>query len=94
MVTSVVRIHGHKRKVTRERCTAKLVSGPVKFTTSVAVRATLMRGRRVYASGPAKLSPGGEQLLLSPLQPLARGDYTLTITRGHTTLVRHAVTLR
>src|SRR5262249_50762604 len=60
------RVHGRRRreKVTVRRCTASLVSGPVKFTiTGKTVAASLQRHGVVYASGRATRDGAVAQLI-------------------------------
>jgi hypothetical protein len=73
-----VTVH-HKKQI---QCTAKLVSGVVKFTTTGAVRASLDRGPVVYATGIAVRSRHGMRLLLTPRRRLRPGRYTLRLA-GH-----------
>ena len=70
---------GHKRKV--QKCTGKLVSGTVKFTTKGAAgRARISRGRTVFATGAiVSMGDGRSQLMLSARRPLQRGRYTLSV---------------
>ena len=83
--TVTKRVKGHLRKV--QRCTGKLVSGTVKFTTTGAVvHATLSRRGVVYASGASVSVAGGRSLLvLNDRHRLSRGSYLLTLRRrgGH-----------
>jgi len=73
-----------KKKKTVQKCTTKLTSSPVKFTTSgVATSAVLSRGRVVYATGTATRSGNRTRLLLTPRRRVSKGRYTLTLTRGH-----------
>jgi hypothetical protein len=63
--TTTKKVNGHRRKV--RKCTGRLVSGTIKFTTSRA-HVTVSRGRRVYATGLSlQLGRGVTQLLLSDL---------------------------
>jgi hypothetical protein len=67
----------------KQRCTGKLVSGTVKFTTAgLAARATLSRHGVVYAAGAARLAHGHTSLRLLPVRGLRPGKYTLTLTTG------------
>jgi hypothetical protein len=67
----------------RQRCTTKLVSGTVRFTTSGAsAHATLSRHGLVYAAGTARLAHGRTSLRLLPLRSLQPGKYTLTLISG------------
>jgi len=86
---TVTRRVKHK-KVKRQKCTGKLVSGPVKFTAGKAT-ATLSRGHRVYARGSA--SADGRKLELMPTRRLRAGRYTLTLKRPGHRAVRRVVAL-
>jgi hypothetical protein len=72
----------HKRvHVTKQTCTTKLVSGPVKFTRASAdLRASLSRAGAIYATGYARRTHAGLQTSLLAARRLARGRYTLTLT--------------
>jgi hypothetical protein len=73
-----------KKKKTVQRCTTKLTSSPVKFTTTgAATSAVLSRGGVIYATGTATRSGNRTRLLLSPRRQVGRGHYTLTLTRHH-----------
>ena len=66
----------------RERCTTKLVSGPVRFTAAAA-RATVSRAGAVYAAGTARRGTGGRlRLRLLAIRRLRPGRYTLTLIQG------------
>jgi Cep192 domain 4 len=82
-VKVVKKIHGKRRTVSvkRQSCSAKLVSGPVKFTTSGAVvHATISRGRIVYATGTSSsVGAGRSQLVLTERRPLRPGRYALSL---------------
>jgi hypothetical protein len=85
-----------KKKV--QKCTTKLVSGIVKFTTSGAsARATLSRHGVVFASGTAVTTNRGQlSLRLTSLRKLRAGRYTLTLISGagsHETIRSEAFTL-
>lgn len=85
----------NRGKPTR-RCTTKLVSGTVKFTVAVPVRASLVRGGAVYAVGGEATVSGGREVLLRARRRIATGRYTLTVTRriAHRTVTtRQAVTI-
>jgi streptogramin lyase len=72
-----------KHKKTVQRCTSKLTSSPVKFTTvGTAIAADLSRGKVLYATGSAIDSGRQTRLLLSPRRTIAKGSYTLTLTHG------------
>jgi hypothetical protein len=66
-------------------CTAKLVLGPVKFTTSPRTIATLSRAWVVFAIGRG--------MVLEVVRPTRPGRYFLTQRRGWGT-IRHEITLR
>ena len=67
----------------KQRCTAKLVAGTVKFTTiGSAARARLSRHGVVYAAGTARTARTRMSLRLTPLRPLRPGKYTLTLISG------------
>jgi hypothetical protein len=67
----------------KQRCTARLVSGTISFTTTGhSARAKLSRHGVVYASGVARLAHGRTSLRLLPARRLGPGRYTLTLIRG------------
>jgi DNA-binding beta-propeller fold protein YncE len=67
----------------RRHCTAKLVSGTVKFVAAgTAAKATLSRHGVVYATGTARVEHGRTSLRLEPLRKLRPGKYTLTLLSG------------
>jgi glycine rich protein len=81
-VTTTVTRHGHRVRVTRTHCTAKLISGTVKFTTAAGViTAVLSRGATVYARGVSLARSTGYQLILNDRRRLGRGTYRLTLQR-------------
>jgi hypothetical protein len=65
----------------KQKCTAKLVSGTVKFTAGAA-RARLSRHGVVYAAGTARRLRGRMSLRLIAVRSLRPGRYTLTLTTG------------
>jgi hypothetical protein len=69
----------------RLRCTGKVVSGTVTFTTgSTSDRATISRGRTPYATGASvNMGYGHSQLVLGGRRPVTRGRYTLTLSHRH-----------
>ena len=68
-----------KGKKTVKKCTTRVVSGSVTFTTSAADRASLSRGRVLYATGEiAGAGRGVFELMLVPVRTLRAGRYTLT----------------
>lgn len=80
------------------KCTGKLVSGTVKFTTTGGlVHATLSRGHVVFATGTAKIERGVPRLRLSPRRALRPGRYTVTfesLRRGHVVVTRQTLMVR
>ncbi len=67
----------------KQKCTTKVVSGTVKFTTTGAsALATLSRHGAVYASGRASSANGSLSLRLTPLRKLRPGHYALTLISG------------
>jgi virginiamycin B lyase len=75
-----------------KKCTTKLVSNPVKFTTAVA-RARLSRDGVVYATGTATLRNGARRLSVHSHLPLPAGRYTLTLTYTDGHRIRTAITI-
>jgi hypothetical protein len=91
-VTTTRKVHGKKRTVTVQRCTAKTVSGTVKFTLSGKLaRATLSRGRITYATGTATIGAGQDAGLMRLSRQLKPGRYELTLWQGKRVLARHAL---
>jgi hypothetical protein len=87
-----------KHHKTVKKCTTRVVSGTVRFTTTAAERASLSRGTVVYATGEVLTTVHGvSELLLVPVRPLRAGAYTLT-TRARVRrrlVIRHAqITIR
>jgi hypothetical protein len=68
-----------------QHCTAKTVTGPVKFTVSGSTaRATLARDGRVYATGSSSArAHGRRRLVLRERRALRPGRYTLTLRVRH-----------
>lgn len=82
--TSTKVVKGHRRTV--RKCTTKLVTGPVKFTTSRAERgATVSRGGVDHATGVAiPTGTGRWQIVLTHrLRELWPGRYTPTLRARH-----------
>jgi hypothetical protein len=72
-----------KKVAKKQRCTAKLVSGTVSFTTSGApAQARLSRHGVVYAAGTARTASRRMSLRLLPVRRLQPGKYTLTLING------------
>jgi hypothetical protein len=73
------------KRETKQVCTTKLVTGPVKFNTTAVDRAVLSRGRVVYATGIAARDAKHPELALIATRKLQAGRYTLTLrwTTGH-----------
>jgi sugar lactone lactonase YvrE len=96
--TKTTTTRGRKRKVAVEKCSARLISGTVKFTAAGDVdRATVSRAGVSYATGVAvPTGPGRWQLVLDDKRILRPGRYTLTLTTRHgrrRTLEREAITI-
>jgi hypothetical protein len=88
------RVHGKLRKVKvkKQKCTGKLVSGPVKFTLSgKVVHATLSRSNRVVARGTMVADGGHAEGLFTVSHRVKAGWYTLTTSRGRRVLSRRSV---
>jgi hypothetical protein len=93
-VTVKKKVHGKTKrvKVKKEKCTGKLVSGPVKFTiTGSAVRATLSRGRRLVASGMLVSDDTRAQGIFAVGRRVGAGWYTLTLSRHDRVLSRRSL---
>ena len=75
-MTETVKRHGHKRKVHRRECRTRLITGTATFTATAA-RATLIRGRVIYATGTARLN----LLVLDARRRVPAGRYTLILRR-------------
>ena len=85
-VTKTVTANGHKRRVTVQKCTTRLVSGTVKFTIDGGdLRATVSRAGVTYATGFAiPTGTGLWQLMLNhQIHRLRPGHYTLTLRTRH-----------
>lgn len=68
-----------KGKKTVKKCKTRVVTGTVTFTATPVDRASLSRGRVVYATGElAGTGYGVTELLLVPERTLRPGRYTLT----------------
>jgi hypothetical protein len=80
-ITKLVKHKRHKVRVTRQQCTARLLTGTVKFTaTGVAAQASISRAGVVYANGTSvPTGSGSTQLVLNSLRRLRSGRYTLTL---------------
>ncbi len=86
---AVSKIVKHK-KTSVQKCTGRRISGPAGLTaTGHTARATLTRGRHVYATGV--LQANG-RLVLHPRGRLPSGRYTLSLTTGNTTK-RYTITI-
>lgn len=92
-VTTHVGKGRHRRKVHHRRCTTRLVSGPVKFTTGTKARATLSRGHTVYAAGTQRVGGPVRGFALHARRRLRQGRYRLRITVG-TLRVERTIRLR
>ena len=98
-VTTTTTVNGHKVKKTVQKCTTRLVSGPVKFTIDGDdLGASVSRAGIVYARGYAVPEGRGRyQLVLHRLRRARPGRYTLTLRqRGgkHQIVHRTQITLR
>jgi hypothetical protein len=93
-VTVKKKVKGKTTKVkkTEQKCTGKLASGTVKFTsTGSIVTATLSRAGDVYATGTVRMGSTKTEGALQLHRQLTRGRYTLTLSKGHTVLTRRTV---
>jgi len=82
------------RPHTVRKCTGKLVSGTVKFTTSES--ATVSRGHLIYATGTKVQLRRRTELILVPRRRMRPGRYTLTSRHRigrHVSARRTAITL-
>jgi hypothetical protein len=74
----------------RTTCRGRLVSGPVTFRFGAAdtvARATLARGRTVYARGTAVRRGARIRLLLAPVRRITPGRYTLKVGKRRRSVV-------
>lgn len=90
-VTTFVKkkIKGKTKKVkkTVQKCTAKLVTGPVKFTVAgKIVNATLSRAGHVYATGTVWMRRTETEGTLRLRRGLSRGRYALRLSQGRAIL--------
>ena len=93
-VTKTKKVHGKKRKVKQQQCSAKLVSGTVKLPSADSTaQATVSRAGHVYARGIALHGREGTRLVLTADARLKSGRYTLTLRRGALVLGRESVLL-
>jgi streptogramin lyase len=78
----LVKCKAVKRKhKTKQVCTTRLLTGPVKFTTAAAdERAALSHHGVIYATGYARQTHAGVQTWLLAARRLAHGRYTLALT--------------
>jgi hypothetical protein len=93
-VTVKKKVHGKTKrvKVKKEKCTGKLVSGPVKFTvTGNAVRATLSRGRQIVGNGTLVSDHTRAQGVFAVGRRVGAGWYTLTLSRHDRVVSRRSV---
>ena len=94
---TITKTINHKRqqvKVTQLQCTARLVTGPIKFTTAgAAVKASISRGSVLYATGVSvPTGAGHSQVILRELRRLRAGRYTLTL-RHRRRILRREITI-
>jgi hypothetical protein len=91
-VTVIKRVNGHNRHVHVQKCTGKLTSGTVTFTSSkLPARVTLSRAGRVVARGMA--AGGGSRTRLLASKRLDAGRYVLTFWRHGRAVARRSVVL-
>jgi hypothetical protein len=93
-VTVKKKVHGKTKrvKVKKEKCTGKLVSGPVKFTVSgKAAQATLSRGRHIVGSGTLVSDDTRAQGVFAVSRRVRAGWYTLALSRHHRVVSRRSV---
>jgi hypothetical protein len=87
--------HGHRR-VRRQKCTGRLVSGRVSFATA-GTQASLVGGRTVFARGArVAMGDGRSELVLGGRRGLHPGNYTLILRwrhGRHWTTTRQSVTI-
>jgi virginiamycin B lyase len=90
--TVVKTVHGKRKrvKVTRQVCTTKTVSGPVKFRVATGRRATLRRAGLTYARGTELHGGQRPLLLLTGTRRLHSGRYTLRLSWTDRHHHRHA----
>jgi hypothetical protein len=82
-VTKTTKKHGHKHTTKMRQCSTRLVSGPVAFTTTGGIQASLTRAHVIYATGKAiPTGQGRWQMMLTPNQALDPGRYTLTLIKS------------
>jgi hypothetical protein len=70
----------HRRKRV-QRCTTRVVAGPVKFTIAASARVILTRHRQTYATGAV----ANNQIVLRARRACLPGHYVLAITSHHRT---------
>jgi hypothetical protein len=75
----------HKVRVRHRKCNSRLLSSPVRFVLDGNhARASLSRGRIVYATGSGRTGAHGSlRLVLNQVRPLTPGRYTLTLRVHH-----------
>ena len=78
MTCKTVTVLSHGKKLKRQKCTTKTITGTASFTTA---HATLKRGTVTYATGTASTT----RVTLRALRAVRPGRYTLVLTRtvGH-----------
>jgi hypothetical protein len=76
--TAVVTRKGKRERVSQQHCSAKLVSGPIKVTTTGLVAASLSRDGITYAIG----TESGHGVLLRAVRRIPPGRYMLTLIVG------------
>ena len=86
-----VTVVDHGKRVKRQKCTTKTITGTASFTIARA-RATLTRGSVTYATGTAS----AQRLTLHALRAIRDGRYTLTLRRrvgGRKVTTRQSITI-
>jgi hypothetical protein len=79
------------RQATREKCSGRLVSGPVKFTTASAGPASITRGNVIYALGQMiSTRHGRSKLVFAALRPLRPGTSRSRPASGCTSAARRS----
>ena len=91
--TKTEKVHGKKRKVTKQVCKGKTVSGKLKFTLSgETIHATLTRAGKTYAAGTMVVGAATSSTgLFSLRRRLTKGSYTLTFWQGKRAISRRSV---
>jgi hypothetical protein len=84
---TVTRTVSRRVKIKQQKCSHRLLSGSVGKTKGASGRATISRGRVIYAVGTGvQLAGGRSQLVLTELRPLRPGRYTLKLRKRTSTI--------